>query len=268
MANYKGKPDINNGGRLTRLARTGKAPGQRRREQLLEQVGLTVSGKVANPDGTRMSYEDLDKATIATYKAATGATESSEEEGGGTLEGITDNPVLNEYQLRAAAREWCIKQAGLELINLRDRPPVTADKFDSYCRMMEEGYNGYEIMRLLEMSNGGLWNFMDNDVTGEAKKRYEKARENYTHARMVRLYDEIAREPDPQRARLLADTVKWELSKVLPKFYGERPPEQAAGAGVTFQINLAGALKSDNTVTIEAVPESSKAIEHRQHDAD
>jgi len=43
---------------------------------------------------------------------------------------------------------------------------------------------------------------------------------------------EIARsEPDPQRARIIIDLIKWEASKILPKEYGDKLEVEATVQG-------------------------------------
>jgi hypothetical protein len=56
----------------------------------------------------------------------------------------------------------------------------------------------------------------------ELTTAYAHARELYSHFRVAEMYEVARNEPDVQRAKLLTDIAKWEVSKVLPKIYGER----------------------------------------------
>ena len=70
------------------------------------------------------------------------------------------------------------------------------------------------------------------------KDRLDAAREDYAHARQTLMHQMIQDEPDPVRARLIADCIKWELSKVLPRFYGDRVAIDAPD-GISFALNIA-----------------------------
>jgi hypothetical protein len=245
MAKYQSKPEINNGGRLTRLARAGKKPGERAREIRTKEVGLDVAGKIINPDGSRMTPEQVDTALINTYQRA--VTGKPGRESKGETAPDDENPVLTQYQLRQAAREWMLKEAGLKF-HLGRGQVATEQNIADIIEMTRNGYTMVECAGALDVSTGAVYSYLQRHP--EAKKAVEAARLDYAHARVARLYEDIANEPDPQRARLLADVVKWEVSKVLPAYYGDRQPATPAGQGVVFQFNL-GAKPVEGTV-IEA----------------
>lgn len=157
-------------------------------------------------------------------------------ENGGGLENSEDsiNPVLLAYQQRKEAvlqkvkadRERWIKERG-EI--------ATQDQIDQVIELMCNGYNVKEACEMLEASYPAINKAIYRNP--ETRQRVEDAREMYAYCRVQTMYEVIATEPDPARARILADAVKWEVSKVLPKFYGDRI-DVTASDKVTFSINL------------------------------
>jgi hypothetical protein len=51
---------------------------------------------------------------------------------------------------------------------------------------------------------------------------YERCREAYGATKVASMYEIAQSEPEVPRARLLCDVIKWEMSKVLPKTYGDK----------------------------------------------
>lgn len=54
------------------------------------------------------------------------------------------------------------------------------------------------------------------------KALYAEAREDYAQSRVETMYEIAEEEKDVVRARLKIDVIKWEVSKVSPKVYGDK----------------------------------------------
>jgi hypothetical protein len=63
------------------------------------------------------------------------------------------------------------------------------------------------------------------------------AREASAHAKVDDVYWIARTEPDVERAKLLADIARWEVSKVLPHLYGDKLKLEG-GEGVVFSLNI------------------------------
>lgn len=85
---------------------------------------------------------------------------------------------------------------------------------------MEDGQNLLQVCRAAGVSYSAVRRRINDspDLTA----LYAIARQNYAHAKVDELHIIALSEPDVMRARLRCDCLKWEISKVLPKIYGDK----------------------------------------------
>lgn len=78
-----------------------------------------------------------------------------------------------------------------------------------------------------------------NRVNGNSDllARLAAAREQSAHSKVDGAWAIARTEPDVERARLLSDLCRWEVSKVLPTLYGDRLKVDAPD-GVVFSLNI------------------------------
>lgn len=193
------KPDINSKGRLTRLARSGMEPGERAAKQ-----------------------RALDKAGT---EAARNGREIPEEA----------NPVVVQHQLLKEARLQRLREEGEKFKEGADKM-APKEKVMAVIGMISCGHTGPEACDALGISLYSYYNHLARDP--EVKRAADEARLEYAHARVADMYRRVEEEPDPQKARIYADIVKWEVSKVLPKFYGDRIDVTSNGEGIRFNIGI------------------------------
>lgn len=105
--------------------------------------------------------------------------------------------------------------------------------------MVSKGHTAPEACTALEISLYSFYRMLSRHP--DMKAAADQARLDYAHARVADLYRRVEEEPDAQKARIYADLVKWEVSKVLPKFYGDKLDVTSAGEGIRFAINFNGA---------------------------
>ena len=63
----------------------------------------------------------------------------------------------------------------------------------------------------------------------EFATKYARARDIGIDERFEAMDEELSAESDTQRARLLFDTRKWQLSKLCPKKYGDKVQQELSG---------------------------------------
>lgn len=128
-------------------------------------------------------------------------------------------------------REWQIKYTDEQLLTiLEDHASGKTIAEACRCRGIEP--------------NGAIYERLSGSLLAGV---YAQARQAYAHNRVSSIYDAVQNEPDVQRARLYADVAKWEVSKVLPRIYGD----QVADVGkerVVFNIQMGN---PSQTVTVE-----------------
>lgn len=94
-------------------------------------------------------------------------------------------------------------------------------KADRICELLAEGKSLRKAAEAAHVSPAGvlLWT---ND-NPEFDKQYAKARITGYQARADALLDTASDETiEPASRRIIVDTMKWELSKMLPKIYGDK----------------------------------------------
>lgn len=85
---------------------------------------------------------------------------------------------------------------------------------------MSEGLNLKEICDTTpDVNYLSIWQRIHADE--ELALLYTRGRDCYAHSRVAAIHRIATTEPDVARARLMCDNIKWEASKVLPKFYGD-----------------------------------------------
>lgn len=99
-------------------------------------------------------------------------------------------------------------------------PNITPEKIQEIFTIMESGESFRFACEKVQLPRISVLDIIHDD-----KNLYDQ----YTHARQAGLqhkvdtiYETIKNEKDVQRARLYTDTLKWHISKVLPKLYGEK----------------------------------------------
>ena len=198
-------------GRPTRRAAAGKKPGERAQEQREAALTAVVS--------------------LGTQK---GRGKAKDSESSITQADLSNNPVWQAYEerrlanlakMQAEGAEW---RKGLELSYSKQQ---VMDVLELVCH----GYNTIEAAQMLGLNYSAVTMAIRRDQ--ELTRRHQEARELYAHER-VKLAAKIAQEEqDPARARIITDLIKWEVSKVLPKFYGDKITHEA-GEGITFSMNI------------------------------
>jgi hypothetical protein len=118
---------------------------------------------------------------------------------------------------------------------------------------------------------GMFWWVLHGERAGteEGKKRLAalaRAREAYAHSCVSRLETVVEAEPDPAKAKVLSDVLRFMAAKALPAIYGERA--EAANPGrITLQFNLAPTAVEKVVGSGDASPSSDKQIGHAAADS-
>lgn len=147
-----------------------------------------------------------------------------------------ENPYIKLRRLREAAYDEIGKTAKQEAEDLRTgRTVITEDMCLNVISMLEAGTSLIDSCRQLGYSFTGVFKMCMKDE--KLKEAVDHAREMYAHGSVERMRRIILTEDDPARARVLTDLLKWETSKVLPKFYGDKI-DVTTGDKVSFSINL------------------------------
>lgn len=108
--------------------------------------------------------------------------------------------------------------------NLGGRPSLfTKELADEICNRMKAGESLKKICEDSRMPHRDTVHQWLND---EDKKwfsdKYAKASDTRTENKFDEIEEIAKNEPDVARARLMVDTRKWYLSKIVPKKYGEK----------------------------------------------
>ena len=249
------KPAINNSGRRTRLDRSGKEPGQRKAEFMAKEGYVTdhqlrkeVFGQgrtdSRSPDKGKpaaagleqdFSKSELLPKTGVLQTAVEHAVPTVQGEEAGENTGKEDNPVYAAYAERKRARLERLKEVGLDWREGVDNP-IGRDAAGPVIVMHSHGYTVPECCQALGVSLSAFYNAVGRDQV--IREQLNTARADYAHRRVAMMQELITTEPDPIRARLIADCLRWEVSKVLPKVYGDKIDVTSAGEGVTFSIGI------------------------------
>jgi len=90
----------------------------------------------------------------------------------------------------------------------------------------------------------------------ELKRLYAHAREEYSRTRVQQM-DDIAKNKsiDPQRARLMCDNIKWEVTRVLPKEFGDRVQQDVI---ITDNTTLSQRMAAARSRARNSAPSTTK----------
>ncbi len=96
---------------------------------------------------------------------------------------------------------------------------------------MEDGQNLLQVCRAAGVSYSAVRRRIHDspDLTA----LYARGRQGYAHAKVDELHEIAINEPDVMRARLRCDMLRWEISKVLPKIYGDKLSIEATTTNAT-----------------------------------
>lgn len=154
-----------------------------------------------------------------------------------------ENPYIKLRRLREAAYDEIGKVAKQEHQDLKTgRTVITDDMCYEVIGMLEAGTTIIDSCRQLGYNFSGVFQRLMR--TEKLKQAVDHAREMYAHGSVERMRRIILTEDDPARARVLTDLLKWETSKVLPKFYGDKI-DVTTGDKVSFSINLGASPAKD-----------------------
>jgi hypothetical protein len=193
-------------GRPTRRAAAGKKPGERAQEQRDSAIAAVVSYGTQKGRGTKDDESSM------------------------------SNPVLEAMQEREEAYRVLVQEQVREAQDIASgRTVITDEMCREAIQLLAAGMPLYDACAGKGYSFTGVYQRIMR--TPELNQAYTAAREMYAHGAVERIKHLAKVEPDPQRARLLIDTLKWETSKVLPKFYGDKITHEA-GEGITFSMNI------------------------------
>lgn len=145
------------------------------------------------------------------------------------------NPITELYRLRKEAYVQRLKEAAAEHREAETLGPETKAAVMQCIAMVGEGYSIREAAHALGYNYPRINIAVYRDEA--LKAALDGAREQYAHERVRLMGQLIEAEPDPVRARLIADCIKWEVSKVLPRFYGEKVAVEAPD-GISFSLNI------------------------------
>ena len=166
------------------------------------------------------------------------AAESAKIAGGTKEQPVTadlaSNPVWQAYEERRQANLARMQAEG-EAWKEAEKNPATVEQTQRAIALMANGYTVREACELLGYSYPAINKTMYRSE--ELRQAADHAREQYAHERVRRMHEIIRDEPDAARARVLADAIKWEVSKVLPKFYGDKL-DVGINDKAVFSINL------------------------------
>jgi hypothetical protein len=180
------------------------------------------------------------KAEKAGQPQKRGATKEQQAQTGTAVVDLSGNAVWQAYEERKQARLAQLQAEGAEWRRAEalEKQGVipTHEQCQDCIELVESGHNLLEAAESLGYSYYAI-----NKAIRKSKElsaRLNDAKEMYAHERVRRVSAIIANEPDPARARILADLIKWEVSKVLPKFYGDKL-DVAVTDKVSFSFGLA-----------------------------
>ncbi len=144
-------------------------------------------------------------------------------------------PLLTEFSLMIARSSTTSVRQGGKTVGRRTT--FTAEVGCKICELLADGHSLLAISKMPGMPKistlqGWAWNseWSDESFVG-----------NYTRARALQAHSEFdemketegelkAGKIDPHTARVLLDNIKWRLSKMLPRVYGERAHIEHSGS--------------------------------------
>lgn len=99
-------------------------------------------------------------------------------------------------------------------------PNITPERIEQIFALMREGNSFKSACEQVCLPRVSVLDRINADTV--LSDKYARSKEQGLEYKIDTLFDKIQNEPDVQRARLYADTLKWLISKVLPKLYGDK----------------------------------------------
>lgn len=120
------------------------------------------------------------------------------------------------------------------MTNLGGRPTIcTPELTEKICSLIEQGYSVRAIGRMEDMpSAAAIFKWAARNEQGFVEQ-YVKAKEIQADQEFEEMKEIAQTEEDVNRARLIVDTMKWSLSKKLPKKYGDKIDVTTGGDKIT-----------------------------------
>lgn len=118
-----------------------------------------------------------------------------------------------------AVLEWLAGRKTKKRKPSKAKSRYTTAALTKLLAVMGDGKSLKKVCEEAQLSYRNVWNRVHEDDA--LIPLYARARENYAHAKVDEMHEITETEPDVQRARLKCDIIKWEVSKVLPKLYGD-----------------------------------------------
>lgn len=132
--------------------------------------------------------------------------------------------------------------------------------FDKVCAELEQTHEGLDTICKRQNSSASAFNDLKRDDE-ELTARYVRARQDQAHYLFDLMREVVfnrAEDHTPftgmnvvNRDRLIADTLKFASSKLLPKVYGDKIDVTTEGKAITTTtvINLGSGVKPDDETT-------------------
>ena len=126
------------------------------------------------------------------------------------------------------------------------RPTIcTPELTEKICDLIEQGYSVRAIGRMPDMPSAAAifkWATKDEAFV----EQYVKAKAIQADQEFEEMKEIAETEEDVNRARLIVDTMKWSLSKKLPKKYGDK-----------IDVTSGGEKIQSNTIIFQDFDDSS-----------
>lgn len=98
---------------------------------------------------------------------------------------------------------------------------ITDKQIEDALSPLSEGKTLIECSKL----SGISYSYLNKRISDsdKLKEMYARGREAYSHYKVAEMHAIAAdKNIEPHRARLMCDNIKWEVAKVIPKFYGDK----------------------------------------------
>lgn len=99
-------------------------------------------------------------------------------------------------------------------------PNITPDKIQEIFTYLKQGKSFRFACEKVGLPRISCLDYINDNKS--LYDQYTQCKQDGLQYKVDTVYETIEKEKDVQRARLLVDTLKWHISKVLPKLYGDK----------------------------------------------
>lgn len=99
-------------------------------------------------------------------------------------------------------------------------PNITPDTIEKIFELMREGTSFNKSCQIVKLPRVSVLDVINADKS--LYDKYARSKQEGLEYKLETIYERIENSKDVQKDRLFVDTLKWHISKVLPKLYGDK----------------------------------------------